>query len=81
MRLTKRIFSSVLVLLMVLSVVSTGFTAFAVESDEVFFEEIIESPIDRPVKNACLIDYIRRLTAPRALAIFYIPLVFPLNPF
>ena len=49
MRLTKRIFSSVLVLLMVLSVVSTGFTAFAVESDEVFFEEIIESPIDRPV--------------------------------
>ncbi|MBE6783819.1 MAG: hypothetical protein E7536_07380 [Ruminococcaceae bacterium] len=48
MKMTKRILSSVMVLLMVLSVVSTGFTAFAVESNEAFLEEIVLEPIARP---------------------------------
>ncbi len=48
MKMTKRILSSVMVLLMVLSVVSTGFTAFAVESNGAVLEEIVLEPIARP---------------------------------
>ena len=48
MKMTKRILSSLMVVLMVLSVVSTGFTAFAVDSNGAFLEEIVLEPIARP---------------------------------
>ena len=48
MKMTKRILSSLMVVLMVFSVVSTGFTANAVESSGAFLEEIVLEPIARP---------------------------------
>ncbi len=49
MKLTKRIFSSVMALLIAFSVFSVGFTTVASAEDGAFFEEIVLKPIDRPV--------------------------------
>ena len=48
MKLTKRIFSSVMVLVMVLSVFTVGFATTASAEDGSFFEEIVLEPIERP---------------------------------
>ena len=48
MKRSKRILSSIMALLMVLSVVSTGFTAFAVESNGSILKEIVLEPSPRP---------------------------------
>ena len=52
MKTTKRIFSSIMAIIMVFSVFSVGFTAFAVESNGangVYLDEIVLEPITRPV--------------------------------
>ena len=48
MKTTKRILSSILALVMMLSVCSTGFTVNAVESNGVYLDEIVLEPIARP---------------------------------
>ena len=48
MKMTKRILSSLMVLLMVLSVVSTGFTVTAASSNGAYLDEIVLEPIARP---------------------------------
>ncbi len=48
MKMTKRILSSLMALVMVFSVLTVGFTANAVDSNGVYLDEIVLEPIKRP---------------------------------